>query len=532
MVGLRVHLPIPSLPKPSMLFLFLYMFYLFFLYIVFSTVLHPIFVVFVNYTLVGFPILFLISVSPLIYYATKDSGSVLVVSFIILLLIFLAAIPYVGIVNEMMANSFHVSKEVSIPDFKTRSLPFEIARHYMVSGIKQQSSLGDIDPLMINGSFYWTGPLNPVGMGAFYSPTVGVVYQNAEETNADVRDEDIHFPLTEVGLTNNVYWHITMRNPFLNPTQIVYVKYGGKWYQVVSVETYDFRIVYSQPVWAGVFIFDEDGNEEFLTPEEAVKDPRLQGVPIYPESLARMLGETWWWKTGMINSLFYHNSQEELDEYKAGADVEENRQPYLVNANGTLYWVLFMKPYGSSRVLSSILLVDAKTGEVHYIDVRDKGWAGPSWAAEQVRRHRPQYVFVKKEYSTNEGTKVRGMVVREPMPVIERGTLVWKVIITPSDAAGVTEVIHIDAKTGEEVRGVTTVEEVKTVKVTGIPEIIGQFTVEGNTRLVVKLGDKIYLVKAEKMSEEELMVLYAEKKVTLEISGDEVVSIVIPNEGG
>ena len=498
-------------------------------YILIATVLHPVLTGLITYSLLGIPILFsLMAVPPAMIlkrYVTADR--LLTIEIVLSLLFVISAMA----VPPVIAAQLPV-KDINLPDFSTRKLPFEVARHYMTSSIGSQASLGDIDPIPSDGGFIWTGSLDPVGVQYLYAPTVGVVYQDAESLDANATVEEAHFPLTEVGLLNNVYWHITLRNPLLNPTQVIYVKRSGEWLQIVSVEGYEFEGWFFKPVWAGVFIFHTDGREEFLTPEQVSTDPRLENVPVFPESLARFYSEVWYWRSGFFSSLLFHDNQEVLDEYTSGAQVEENRQPYLVSIDGVPYWISFMKPYGAGRTLSRIVAVDATSGVIAAMNVRDKGWAGPSWAAEQVRRHRPNYVFVKDSYTSS---NVRGMVVREPMPILLNGTLIWQIAITPSDASGVTEIIYIDARSGDEVM---IGEEVKLPepetlrRMSGIPEIVTEYVEHGNTRIIVRMNGTLLVARAEDLTWKEVALLHSGQNLTIGVKDGTIIEVLPSQPSG
>ncbi len=457
----------------------------------------------------------------------RRAGRVLTLSGLLLLVLSIFA-PMAA--EAQLASEIRPVSGLILDNVTTRVLPYEVARYYMYSAIKGSWEFGDLDPIVMNGTMYWEAPLEPPGLQAIAGSTGGLVLQNAFTTQPDARVIPVRFPDSETTLLTNIRYRITLGNPLVNPEQVIYGRVGGRWYMIVSLVAYEFRGFYSKPYFAGVYLLDQNGSLEFVPYHQLIRDERFSSLPVYPVTLAGLYGESWEWRTGVVNSLLYHRNQEVIDEY-AGGVSQENTQPYLAMWNGRPVWLFFYKPYGSGKVLSKVLIIDAVNGSRFMVDVSGNRWAGPSWVSHQVIRFRPNYVFVSGGSDDEEGAGVRGFVMREPMPVMRNGSLIWRVAITPSDGSGVSEMVYVDARTGEEVssgRNVQVGGEVNGTSakvVVGIPELVAEYVKNGNTRWIVRVNETTYLVKVEDLGWRELARLRSGHPVKLLIRDDEVVEV-------
>ena len=451
----------------------------------------------------------------------RGSGYILILLGFLFLVVSMFIPMWAG---AQLAREIRPISDLALDNITTRVLPFQVAKYYMYSVIEGSWEFGDMDPVVMNGTMFWVAPLEPPGLQAIAGSTGGLVIQNAFTTQPEARLIPVRFPKSETTLLTNIYYHITLGNPLVNPEQVIYGRIGGRWYMITSIVAYEFRGLYSRPYFAGVYLLDQEGRGEFIPYEELIADERFSTLPVYPVSLAALYGEAWELRTGVINTLFYHRNQEEIDEYRAG--LEENTQPYLAIWDGRPVWLFFYKPYGSGKVLSRIMMIDAVNGSKFIVDVSERGWAGPSWISHQVIRFRPSYVFVGGE--EDEGNGVRGFVMREPMPVMANGTLTWRVAITPSDGSGVSEVVYIDATSGQEVLSERSVQvggrDVGKV-VIGVPEIVAEYVKNGNTRWIVRVNGSTYLVKVEDLDWRELAVLRSGQPVRIIVRDDEVIGV-------
>ncbi len=463
----------------------------------------------------------------ILIFPMKDRRTYLLILLGILLLIFSAFVPVMA--GPDLAKDARPVSDLVLDNITTRVLPFEVAKYYMYSAIKGSWEFVDLDPLVMNGTMYWLAPLEPPGLQAIAGSTGGLVIQNAFTTQPEARVIAVRFPKSETTLLTNVYYHINLANPLVNPEQVIYGKVDGRWYMIVSIVAYEFRGIYSKPYFAGIYLVGQDGREEFIPYERVITDERFSSLPVYPVTLARLYGEAWELRTGVMNSLLYHRNQEVIDEYLGGGSVE-NTQPYLAIWNGRPVWLMFYKPYGSGKVLSKVMIIDAVNGSIFVADVSGYRWAGPSWVSHQVIRFRPNYVFIQGG-EDEEGSGIRGFVMREPMPVMRNGSLIWRVAITPSDGSGVSEVIYIDARTGNEIssgRNVQVGEEVGGRVVTGAPEILTEYVKNGNSRWIIRVNGTTYLVRVEDLNWKELAMLISGRTVTLLVRDGVVVEVKRP----
>ena len=60
-----------------------------------------------------------------------------------------------------------------------------------------------------------------------------------------------------------------------------------------------------------------DGDIEDLSPEEAIKDERFEGERLYPERLARKVGDVWKYRNGYWNTWSAHEDEAVIPEIGA-----------------------------------------------------------------------------------------------------------------------------------------------------------------------------------------------------------------------
>jgi hypothetical protein len=196
------------------------------------------------------------------------------------------------------------------------------------------------------------------------------------------------------------------------------------------------------PVWAGVYVYHQDGRVEDLTPQQALARPELAGSGrLYPERLARAVASAYGYKSGPGAALA-RRSRTEID------DPSGNPQPYLTNlGDDEVRWVTVAHPAQDDDEASAVFLTDGATGETTL-------WTPPrgthllsNEGAVAVTEQLPLQWEIQKD-DGNEW--VRKAV--EPTPVFANGRLYYVVSIVANpdyvDTSGpVEQTAVVDATT-------------------------------------------------------------------------------------
>ena len=149
---------------------------------------------------------------------------------------------------------------------------------------------------------------------------------------------------------------------------------------IVPYISYKFSFPVMVPKWGGVMVVHPDGETEKLTPEEATEDPRFEGERLYPEQLARKVGDVWKYRNGYWNTWFAHEdeavipridaSEEPATEASATLDqaTSTGQMPFLIPTQEGPQWFLAAEPYGRSFSMYRAIYVDAHSGDISFFD--------------------------------------------------------------------------------------------------------------------------------------------------------------------
>ena len=324
-----------------------------------------------------------------------------------------------------------------------RLMPFEVARRYAKDSLQlSQYKLGTENIALIDGKLQWTFPLTPDGLViTFLRQNKGMVMVDAttQEKNADHVWQDMAIG-EGMQIRDNLYWNLLRHRFFVSLDDPYYLPASETEdiYTVVGATGYRFRfrwgLIYTIPTFAGVFLTDSAGEVELLTPQAAQDHPILQNNRIYPETLARTVVDAHQYRLGVINRLFIHEDQIQIQDVRGPAS-EVNRQPYLMDTAVGLKWFISAEPYGASHGIFKIFLVDAVTGEIGVYHLpSDETLTGPVRVVDYVRRSNPVV-----DWSRFNSV--------EPLPFIRNDTLFWKLTVIPNDAAGIAYQVFVDAAT-------------------------------------------------------------------------------------
>ncbi|MBP1911227.1 hypothetical protein [Thermococcus stetteri] len=471
-----------------------------------------------------------------ILFSPKGSGTsvrrispiVLGVLFVLLLtLLFLAS----SSANTALYKDYHpslVRGELNLSTSHIRILPKFTAYRYAIDTIEYaRYTLSDGHLTMLNGTPVWGFYIVPDGAwNSIRLKDKGVLFVDMGTTQAKMKriEEEL-----QVGpgmqFFDNLNWVLYKKHYLVDLDLPRALYYNGRLYIVVPYISYDFRVFYTVPKWGGVFIVDEDGNVEDLSPDEAVKDERLRNFPIFPERLVRDVVEAQnYWKDSVfanINNLWLHheNQIELIDVSNQG-----NRQPFLVVASdGRKYWMTAVEPYGKAHGLAAIYLMDARTGEMTQVKF-ETPLTGPVKAIDYVKKALPTFDWSQ-------------FMAVEPIPVFIDGTLWWRIAIIPRSGSGVAKIAFVNAETKdvkifEDEREVREFlfkgEVVQTEEVKGEVEAIYSYIKDCNTHWILVVGDRTLYTSASDLSDELILKLLSLKlgdNVKVVISEGRIVDI-------
>ena len=344
-----------------------------------------------------------------------------------------------------------------------RFLPYDVAARF---GLNTQDEptlvLGDFEPIDNgDGGIDWVAPREPNGpWNSMVNNQDGAVVIEPDGSAESISQE---FRRGEgMALYRNVSWQLTREKFFAQHTNQYYVLDGEELLGVVPYITYGFSFPVMVPRWGGVLVVHPDGEIEDLSPQEATNDGRFEGERLYPEELARKVGEVWKYRNGYWNTWFAHKDEAQIPQINPpedqGATDEQaatlqgtstNQMPFLIPTGEGPQWFLAAEPYGRSFSMYQGIYADAHSGEITYFKP-DTGSAliGVNKALDYAKAAFPNY-----QWGLN-------AVILEPRPVVKDKTLYWMATITNADKAGVNQTVMVNASKQGEVTVLETYEDV------------------------------------------------------------------------
>ena len=339
-----------------------------------------------------------------------------------------------------------------------RFLPYDVAARF---GLNTQDEptlmLGDFEPLSNGeGGIDWVAPREPNGLyNSLVNNQDGVMVVQPDGSAEIIRQE---FRRGEgMALYRNVGWQLKREKFFAHHTNQYYVLDGEELLGVVPYISYGFSFPVMVPKWGGVLVVHPDGEIENLSPQEAIQDRRFEGERLYPEQLARKVGDVWKYRNGYWNTWFAHEDEAQIPQINAPEDqnaatlegTSTNQMPFLIPTEVGPQWFLAAEPYGRSFSMYQGIYVDGHSGEVKYFKP-DTGSAliGVNKALDYAQATFPNY-----QWGLN-------AVILEPRPVVKDETLYWMATITNADKAGVNQTAMVNASEQGEVTVLETYEDV------------------------------------------------------------------------
>jgi hypothetical protein len=380
----------------------------------------------------------------------------------------IAALAYLVTASPLQDLKYLASIEAEeikeMPDTTgIRFLPYDVAARF---GQNTQDDstlvLGEFEPLDNGeGGIDWVAPRVPNGPYNSIAENQDGVMVIQPDGSAEVVNQE--FRRGEgMALYRNVEWKLKRKKFFAHHTNQYYVLDGEKLLGIVPYISYSFSFPVMVPRWGGVLVVHPDGEIENLSPEEAIRDGRFEGERLYPELLARKVGDVWKYRNGYWNTWFAHKDEAQIPQIDApenqNASVEQpaappgtstNQMPFLIPTGEGPQWFSAAEPYGRSFSMYRGIYADAHSGEVTYFKP-DTGSAliGVNKALDYAKATFPNY-----QWGLN-------AVILEPRPVVKDQTLYWMATITNADNAGVNQTVMVNASEQGEVTVLETYEDV------------------------------------------------------------------------
>jgi hypothetical protein len=367
-------------------------------------------------------------------------------------------------------DSIEAQEIEEMPDTTgVRYLPYEVAARF---GQNTQDDstlvLGDFEPLdNEEGGIDWVAPREPNGVWNSFTNNQDGVMVIKPDGSAELMNQE--FTRGEgMALHRNVAWQLKRERFFVHHTNQYYVLHDGELLGLVPYISYRFSFPVMVPQWGGVMVVHPDGEIEDLSPEEAIKDGRFEGERLYPEQLARKVGDVWKYRNGYWNTWSAHEDEAVIPEIggtgednssggkaakssgnSSANQVSTNQMPFLIPTEEGPQWFLAAEPYGGSFSMYRAIYINAHDGEVTYFRP-DTGSAliGVNKGLDYARATFPNYQWG------------RNAILLEPRPIIKDETLYWMATITNADTAGVNKTVMVNSAEQGEVTVLDSYEDV------------------------------------------------------------------------
>ncbi len=226
-----------------------------------------------------------------------------------------------------------------IPLMESRAVSYAEAReNFKNQNPDTRFAPGDLD--YVNG--HWVAEFGPNGgidlLNKLIYPSQGFFLYDPEGVDK-VQIVRQAMPFAENGLLwNSVEFFVRQHDPFVEYHEVLYVQDGqGGYLAMISLLK---RSGWARvPYVAQIALIHADGNAEWLTPQEAEADPRLERVQIEPEWLAAMKTEAYGWRNGLWAGLVTRQGRVSVQR---SAVNQENSAPYhLASAQGMMWYTPF-----------------------------------------------------------------------------------------------------------------------------------------------------------------------------------------------
>ncbi|MGB3633551.1 MAG: hypothetical protein WA982_05890 [Rubrobacteraceae bacterium] len=400
--------------------------------------------------------------SALIFYlwSVGDKDPAKLVALVVTIAVVAYVITAAPLRDLKYLDSIQAEEISEMPDTTgVRYLPYDVAARF---GQNTQDNstlvLGGFEPLDNDeGGIDWVSPREPNGpWNSIANNQDGAMVIEPDGSTEIINQE---FRRGEgMALYRNVQWKLIRNKFFAHHTNQYYIMDGKELLGIVPYISYRFSFPVMVPQWGGVMVVHPDGETEKLSPDEARNDPRFEGERLYPEQLARKVGNVWKYRNGYWNTWFAHEDEATIPQINAPEEspsstldeaTSTNQMPFLIPTQKGPQWFLAAEPYGRSFSMYRAIYVDAHSGEITYFDPGTGGsLIGVNKALDYAKATFPNYQWGQNA------------VILEPRPVIKDENLYWMATITNADKAGVNQTVMVNASKQGEVTVLETYSDV------------------------------------------------------------------------
>jgi len=348
-----------------------------------------------------------------------------------------------GLTRWYLVKGIQASQLETLPETtEVRFLPLEVAEKFARNRIQESRyQVGDIDPQDVGGEIDWVAPRIPTGIwNRLFTQADGFMVVKPDGQVETVRAAMRYGE--GMGITTHITWPLWRLRYLVDLPEFYYLQVQGEVLVVAPYVSYRYVFPVRVPYWGGVFIVHSSGQIEDLSPQQATTDQRLASQWLYPEALARAIGDAWGYRGGILNAWLWHRDQAELPNMSGW----HNQLPYLLPTPAGPQWFMGLEPHGPSYSIFKMLFIDAHSGAVQIKELpQDAGLIGPAAALGYVRSAFPTYNWYRQGDKESSGD----VIAIEPRPIIRGEILYWQASLTNTAYAGVRRTALVNARTSE-----------------------------------------------------------------------------------
>jgi len=315
-------------------------------------------------------------------------------------------------------------------------VPEQVAMRYLEDSLqKSEEKVGKLNLVNINDKLVWMALRIPKGNIRYLTQKVsGVMVVDATKISRKTDTLTKNIKVSEgIGITDNLKWVLLKKRYLVDIGDVHYTYRNGSVLTIAPVIAYRFRFPVMIPYYDGVFVLNEAGDIGYYPLEKVEKIDLFKDNVAYPKKLAKLYAGSYKYHLGIINSLFIHKDQIKIPEVAGQYD----NQPFLMHTQDDLKWVITAEPYGESYGLFKVFLVDAITGKIEVLELReDQTWTGPIKVVD----------YIKKKFPTIDWSSTK---ITEPRPYVMNSVLYWVLSVTSEDFAGISYTVFVNSWNNE-----------------------------------------------------------------------------------
>lgn len=346
-----------------------------------------------------------------------------------------------------LANNVQVQELKALPDTTgIRYMPKDVAHAFARNEMNDSTvELGPMHPIDINNQLNWVAALVPHGFpNTWTRQTSGIVMIQPEGSTKVTRQA---FRFGEgMSVRDDVRWQLFRHRYLMDQTEIYYQINGDEVLTLAPYITYYYSFPVMLPQWGGVFVIHPNGTIEDLNPQQAQADGRFKDQRLYPELLARKIGEAWEYHNGIFNKWWFHRDQAMIPTI---AD-SDNQMPYLLPTTQGPQWFFAFEPVGRTYGVLKVMYLDARTGAVRIYT--------PSPEATPLIGVNRAASYARTRYNT---VNWQNNVAFEPRPIVRKDAIYWMLSVTNSDHASINSTVLVNAGLPTDIRSFCGVSDVQ-----------------------------------------------------------------------